>query len=71
MGAARYREPMTESGMAEAEQVRRRVGGDVSDTEVAALADWYRGLAQAVARFPEADLKAFEPPLRSTPGPHA
>jgi hypothetical protein len=47
----------------------QRIGVALSDQEAAALADWYADIARAVAEFPQADLKAVEPPLRSTPGP--
>jgi hypothetical protein len=50
------------------EDVERLVPA-VSRQEAEALAEWYAGLARAVAAFPEADLKGLEPPLRSTPGP--
>jgi cytochrome c553 len=53
------------------EAVRQVVGAELSDAEAAALADWYAALARGVAAFPQADLKAVEPPLRSTPGPPA
>jgi cytochrome c553 len=53
------------------EVVRHAVGVDLSEQEVAALADWYAAIARGVAAFPQADLKAVEPPLRSTPGPLA
>jgi len=53
------------------EAVRQVVGAQLSDREAAALANWYAALARGVADFPQADLKAVEPPLRSTPGPPA
>jgi hypothetical protein len=49
--------------------VRQRVGVALSDQEAAALADWYADIVRGVAAFPQADLTAVEPPLRSTPGP--
>ena len=52
-------------------EIRRRIGSPLSDDEVAALADWYVGLGNAVASFPATDLAVVEPPLRSTPGPRA
>jgi cytochrome c553 len=52
-----------------ANEIRRRVGTELSEADVAALADWYTALAQAVGRFPADDLQTAEPPLRSTPGP--
>ena len=60
---------MTEPAAGEA--VRQVVGAELSDAEAAALANWYADLARGVAAFPQADLKAVEPPLRSTPGPQA
>ena len=60
---------MAESAAGEA--VRQVVGAELSDAEAAALADCYAALARGVAAFPQADLKAVEPPLRSTPGPPA
>jgi hypothetical protein len=51
------------------DEVRRRVGTPLTDAEARALADWYASLGAAVSKFPAADLKAVEPPLRSTPGP--
>jgi hypothetical protein len=51
------------------DEIRRVVGGELSDAEAAALADWYDALARLVAAFPEAHLKQVEPPLRSVPGP--
>ena len=41
----------------------------LTDAQASALADWYTALAAQVAQFPEAELKATEPPLRSTPAP--
>jgi hypothetical protein len=37
--------------------------------EAEALTRTYRDLARNIAAFPEAELKAVEPPLRSTPAP--
>jgi hypothetical protein len=54
-----------------AEDIRRVVGAQLSDAEVAALQAQYQPLSRGVAAFPGADLKAVEPPLRSTPGPTA
>jgi len=51
------------------EEIRRVVGGGVSVTEAAALADWYAGLARLVAAFPTEEVDFVEPPLRSLPGP--
>ena len=51
------------------EVVREIVGVELSEQEAAALVDWYTALAGGVANFPQADLKAVEPPLRSVPGP--
>ena len=53
------------------EVVREVVGVELSEQEAAALVDWYTALAGGVANFPQADLKAVEPPLRSIPGPPA
>ena len=53
------------------EVVREIVGVELSEQEAAALVDWYTVLARGVANFPQADLKAVEPPLRSIPGPPA
>jgi len=47
------------------------IGNQVTDAEATALAEWYAALARGVAAYPQADLKGVEPPLRSTPGPHA
>ena len=52
-----------------ADMVRLLLGVDIDDQAAAALVDWYATLSRGVAAFPEADLKAVEPPLRSTPGP--
>jgi hypothetical protein len=41
----------------------------LTDAQASALADWYTALAAQLALFPEAELKATEPPLRSTPAP--
>jgi hypothetical protein len=49
--------------------VRQLVEAPVSDEQASALADWYNALEAQVARFPEAELKGVEPPLRSTPSP--
>jgi hypothetical protein len=60
--------------MAEAaagEALRQVIRAELSDPEAAALADWYAAIVRGVAAFPQADLKAVEPPLRSTPGPPA
>jgi len=51
------------------EQVRQLVDPPVSDEQATALADWYDALAAQLARFPDAELKGLEPPLRSTPSP--
>ena len=51
------------------EEVRRIIGGDLSDAEAEALATYYANLARGVAAFPADDLKRTEPPLRSIPGP--
>ena len=51
------------------EQVRRIVGGDLSEEEAAALSHWYANLARGLSALPEADLRNLEPPLRSAPGP--
>jgi hypothetical protein len=61
------------SAMAELtpEMVRLFVAGEVDDAAAKALIDWYANLARGVAAFPEAELRAVEPPLRSTPGPRA
>jgi cytochrome c553 len=53
------------------EAVRSVVKVELSDQEVVALADWYAAIARGVAAFPQADLRAVEPPLRSTPRPPA
>jgi hypothetical protein len=53
------------------ELVRLLVPGDVDDEAARALADWYTAIARGVAAFPEAELRAVEPPLRSTAGPRA
>ena len=49
--------------------MRQLIGADLTDAETAALIDWYANLARGVTRFPAADLKRVEPPLRSLPGP--
>jgi cytochrome c553 len=51
------------------EAVRQIVGAGLSEEDAAALAEWYAALARGVTAFPQQDLKAVEPPLRSTPGP--
>jgi len=51
------------------EEIRRLLGADASDAEVAALVDWYTAQAKFVAAFPADDLKLVEPPLRSIAGP--
>jgi hypothetical protein len=51
------------------EEIRRLIGADASDAEVAALIDWYTAQAKLVAAFPAEDLKRVEPPLHSIPGP--
>jgi hypothetical protein len=51
--------------------VRGVIGEAVTDDEAAALAANYATLAKAVRAFPTDELRATEPPLRSTPGPHA
>ena len=53
------------------EAVREVVGVALSEQEAAALVEWYTALARGVANFPQADLQAVEPPLRSVPGPPA
>ena len=50
------------------EQVRQQLP-EATPEEAAALAEWYAGIARAVAAFPADDLKRVEPALRSTPGP--
>lgn len=52
-----------------AEDVRRIVGDGITLDEAGVLADWYANLARGVANFPFQEIKAIEPPLRSTPGP--
>jgi hypothetical protein len=52
-----------------ADDIRRSIDLPLTDTQASALADWYAALSSALARFPEADLRAVEPPLRSTPAP--
>ena len=54
-----------------ADMVRLLLGVDVDDPSAAVLIDWYANLSLGVGAFPEADLKAVEPPLRSTPGPRS
>jgi hypothetical protein len=51
------------------DEVRRRLASEATDAEVATLVEWYAATARAVASFPADDLRAVEPPLRSTPGP--
>jgi hypothetical protein len=51
------------------DEVRRVVGLELSDQEVAALIEGYASLERNVAAFPAADLKRVEPPLRSIAGP--
>lgn len=53
------------------EMVRRLLGLEVDDATASALIEWYANLSRGIAAFPEAELKAVEPPLRSTPGPLA
>jgi hypothetical protein len=53
------------------DSVRDTIGLPLSDQELGALLDWYTSLSRAIEKFPEAELKAVEPPLRSTPGPTA
>ena len=57
--------------MTDARDLTSALGPNLSEEEAAALAEWYRNLALAVAAFPEADLKGVEPPLRSIAGPRA
>lgn len=59
------------SGGRRASEVRLAewVGLDLSAAEAEALAAAYRTMANALARFPEDELKAVEPPLRSLPTP--
>jgi hypothetical protein len=54
-----------------AEELRRRVGVPLSDQEVDALLNWYATLREGMQKFPIDELRAVEPPLRSTPGPIA
>ena len=58
--------PMTELTP---ELVRLLVSGEVDDDAAQALVDWYASLARGIAAFPTAELRAVEPPLRSTAGP--
>jgi len=53
------------------ELVRLLVPGDVDADAARALVDWYAPIARGIAAFPEAELRAVEPPLRSTAGPKA
>jgi hypothetical protein len=50
------------------EEARRLVGA-LSLEEAEALLQWCASLSADVERFPRAELKGVEPPLRSTPGP--
>ena len=56
---------------ADIERVRRLVGANVTDEQVRALTSYHETLAQAVAAFATAELRAVEPPLRSVPGPRS
>jgi hypothetical protein len=54
------------------DQVRNALSPSVTpltDAQASSLADWYTALAAQLALLPEAELKATEPPLRSTPAP--
>jgi hypothetical protein len=51
------------------DEIRRVVGGQISDLDAEALAGWYGNFARGVAAFPAVDLHGVEPPLRSMPGP--
>lgn len=50
-------------------RVAERIGRDLSDAEAEALAAAYSTMANAIAKFPEDELKGVEPPLRSLPTP--
>jgi hypothetical protein len=54
-----------------ADEIRRSVGGELSEAEVIALAEWHAGIARGVSQYPAPELRGVEPPLRSTPGPRA
>ena len=51
--------------------VHQVIGAELSAAQADALAAYYAGLSQAVATFAADQLRAFEPPLRSVPGPTA
>jgi hypothetical protein len=51
------------------EQIRAIIGTELTEDATEALARWYAAFARDVAKYPAADLKCVEPPLRSTPGP--
>ena len=53
------------------DSLRAVLGPHLAHDEADALADWYITIAGSVARFPFEELRYLEPPLRSTPGPHA
>lgn len=54
--------------MAQPEQIKRVVPR-ITDEEAHALATWYSSIAAAVGKFPAADMKNVEPPLRSVAAP--
>lgn len=52
-----------------ADEVRKRVGADISDAEVAELIAAYKVLARGIDTFPLSALHGLEPPVRSVAGP--
>ena len=51
------------------DEVRKRVGADLSDAEVAELIAAYAALARGIAAFPRPELHGVEPPVSSLAGP--
>ncbi|GAC1318144.1 MAG: hypothetical protein NVSMB2_12620 [Chloroflexota bacterium] len=51
------------------EDVRKRVGADLSDEEVIELMAAYAALARGIAAFPLPELHGVEPPMTSVAGP--
>ena len=51
------------------QRLRQVLGAAVSEDEARAIGEWYATISEAVAKFPSNDLRAVEPPLRSTAAP--
>lgn len=54
-----------------ADDVRRRIGVELSDAEVTELLAWYAALGRGLAAFPQDDLHGVESPVHSVPGPRS